>query len=496
MADVSSGRGRPAAPGADDRYAELVAQAATPDALRDNPFRVLGLPTDASAVALRREGERLRILARLAGGEDGGTAGRADAGRSDEAGAVEAALRRLRDPVLRLMDELLWERPDDAPGAQAHNHAVRTLAAITAPDASASAGQYRDAVASMADSLASPATVAYVEQRVRALDDPRVTAADGRALVAAARLFAPVVTLRSAVRLHRAGHTSRAAAVADAAGAARREDYGAAVALVFGPALARARDAAEAARTECRSDPARGAACARHLLEDTAEDRALLVALLADGDHRRVVLADDVAGAVLGCAIAYSNETRDYETTRGLLASALALDPGAAVRGEVDQAIEVTTDNQLFAETYATCWFCKAGTGEPEHFQQVEMYGDVTREPPVLALGRPGRLTWSTRTVLVPRCRACAAEHMALRPFHGAAWLVVGVVVVVAAGVLTGNVAIAAGVALALTALAYRAWSTASKPQTQAIAFPAVLELMRSGWYFGAEPPEAHTRRF
>jgi hypothetical protein len=396
--------------------ADLLAEQATPEVLRDNPFRVIDLPTDASNWDLRRKAEQTKR------DPDVPTA---------DVERVEAAVRRLRDPVQRLFDELLWYWPDDADTDTGHNLAIWALAELVEGDAEdsgrrdaterpnvardgasdavgAGAGNAWDlmelcgmAIGTMARALEASATADYVTARARALDDPRVTAAGARRLLEEAQVVVPLVALRMAARAHGAGEAEVASGLAEAvrayAGPYVARD---AAAKVLEPAVGRLRALTEAAERATRDDPARGAERAARLLEQTTADRELVDALLDDADPLRAGVVDRIADQLFDDVISFYNETGDDRTATRLLQQARVLRPSSATQGRIDDNLAVIRENVELRR----CWYCKAAPGDPAVGLEIPLYGDVERDY------RLGRVTWSTLKVPVPRCHACAAE--------------------------------------------------------------------------------------
>src|SRR2546421_7153005 len=94
------------------RTAELLSQAARPDLYRINAFRVAQLHAGATPRELTRKLERIKMLAKL-GGPAQEPAGPLPLQPAPDLETMRAALERLRDPEVRLLDEFFWFWPQD-----------------------------------------------------------------------------------------------------------------------------------------------------------------------------------------------------------------------------------------------------------------------------------------------------------------------------------------------------------------------------------------------
>lgn len=424
MRDVDPVAGDSAVHGGAD---ELVAEMATPTALAANPFRVLGLPSDASSRDLRRHGDRMRITLEVGAG---GTV--SNGGLAHEIDSYRTATERLKDPRRRLADELFWYWPEagrplpaagDAAGwaesvsrwasedgdlnrspTARHNLAVHSLYRLVdvAGDDQAPTVDLAD---SAADALRTMKTaldrsVGHVVDRAAALDDRRLTEADARDLVRAAASLVPLVAMRIAVGLAEGGRTDEAVAVA-AAVRAHSDEATCANALrkTVGPVAKRVGTLATEAGRESSSDPTKGAGVAERLLNRTRSDRYVVRALMKRGDPVRDGMYDDLVQRVLECIISFYNRTDEGRPAKKVLVRAAKLPTSPAVKARVQEAIATLEDNELVN----TCWFCGIEPRVTSADYDVDIYGEVKRSF--------DRMTWQTSQFGVPRCRRCLSEH-------------------------------------------------------------------------------------
>ncbi len=95
----------------DAEYAEPLLKAATPDLYKDNSFRIIGLPTDASPVSIKRKLDKAEMLIKLSGVSDWRLDGVLTLSEPINADKLFEAKRRLKDPESRLVDECFWFWP-------------------------------------------------------------------------------------------------------------------------------------------------------------------------------------------------------------------------------------------------------------------------------------------------------------------------------------------------------------------------------------------------
>lgn len=90
-----------------------------PDLYLRNAFRISGLSVDASTGDLRRRAQQVRAIQKLGGAP--ATGGPLTPSPAPDLDTVQQALARLRDPLIRLVDEFFWFWPDPAgdPGLDA-----------------------------------------------------------------------------------------------------------------------------------------------------------------------------------------------------------------------------------------------------------------------------------------------------------------------------------------------------------------------------------------
>ena len=337
----------------DSHHQDALQAVVGPGMYRRNAFRVTGLPVHAGIKEVRRHRDEARALARL-GAPARPRPQLLALDPPPTADTVDEALQAIGRPDRRLLQELFWFWPDTDdphaaadPAVPAARHrwerqardgqqrpvtgqaaiAVHNLAVLTHAQAldAESAGRSADAEQEWAAALTwwrqvldTDGCWAWLQERVRQLNDPRLTAtapaALRRALPAAllsvnAALAGEAVTARTRRRQLRIIRGSEFPAAA----------IDAALTRVAEPAAARLRAASHRAVDAARAAPADAAATARAFLDEAETLLDVLDDVRDPGDAVRDGAHDQTALAVLDCVFSSYHETQDSTTARELL---------------------------------------------------------------------------------------------------------------------------------------------------------------------------------
>lgn len=310
------------------------------DLYRVNIFRISGVPTDASAAAVRRRREEAMLATRLGAPLPVEFGELAPQPPPDEH-ALKDAFEAMYNPVLRLVHEMFWLWGDDGPHDRAVAAHCRALEAADAPDA-----LWRDALGSWADALADPGCWGHAEARAKDLDDPRV----GTATVAGLREALPLRIVGVSAALAVA-----AATAGDAATAARHLDLlrsspfpadlvEAALRRALHPTESRLHDETEAASRVAAERPEEAVPAAVDLMARSRNLLHVYTALLGAGDPLTAALHDEVANTAARCAIAQYNATERTEDALPVLAAAAELAREATTTAFVRRNLRTLTD--------------------------------------------------------------------------------------------------------------------------------------------------------
>lgn len=291
------------------------------DLFRRNAFRVTGLPTDAGERTVRRAREESRSRYYVPPSVPAGV----PLPPSADPDELRAAFEVLRDPVARLVHELLWARFTDGglPGVQVRAVTELCLALEgTSPDGvvrdAEALRRWHDYLRLWADVLRADATWELAARRAAELDDPRLTPATLDAL--RTRLPEHLVGVVAGLAAR------RAAAQPDDARRWRDLARGAGfdggdVRRAFRAAARPDLDGVEAACEVARAADAErvGTAAAETLLAAARPRLERLSGLLGADDDLVVGRHDDVALAVNNCVVRFVNANAGHSAAAGAL---------------------------------------------------------------------------------------------------------------------------------------------------------------------------------
>jgi hypothetical protein len=374
------------------------------DLYRNNIFAVTGVPADASAGQIRRRREEAILASRLNPDLD--------------ADAIRGAFETMRDPVARLTHELLWF---SAP--EQHREAVeaeyRGPLTPGSPEAKRLDLLWVNSLAAWALRLEAPEFWAHAKERVKQIDDPRLTTGTVRRLREQLPRHIVSVTADLAVRA-----TSLGIAAADrlvelvdespfpneVVDDVLREAVRPAE-RVISAACSQTRDTLQAKEEQAE-------ALAENLLAKVADPMMVVEALQGPDDDVTTALSDEIALVVNNCAIANHRVTGTSDTASRLLKLAK---PFARLRSTIeliDENIAVIGLDELTREMRALCDAGKVGRADrrrrallrvlpegelKEALQSIppddkRVGGDVRRIPETFSL-----FGFGTRFVTLPR---------------------------------------------------------------------------------------------
>jgi hypothetical protein len=373
---------------------------------RHNAFRISGLPVTAAPRAVRRRVSEVRAAEALGSEQTGGPASGEwlPPDPAPDHIAVREALRRLEDPVRRVVDEFFWFWPlPESEGTEltrarkawerlAGSGSGSRTGAATDPGAR-SIAVHNLAVLHHAEALEAKAFYGaagrrtlwerayrywrlvledegcwhWLDERIRVLDDPRLRTVDATAF----REALPAVLLDLHAQL--AMDAARRQAGEDAARqhvslmhgfAADDGVVDAALRRVTAPLAAAIRHRTEAIPGP-GADPAALDRAADSLLAETKADVRVLRAVLGKGHPVLADAADEVATAVNACAVACANSlspeksaksaksaVRDPRVSRAAahLRSARGLAASGQVRNLIEQNLAVLLSNDILLD--------------------------------------------------------------------------------------------------------------------------------------------------
>ena len=102
----------PSAQKRDSAACQPLLDVATKDLFRNNAFRIIGLPVDATPREVSKHGDRIKLMEKLGHGETAG-AGAFARRPPPTLEEIREALQRLKDPEKRIVDEFFWFWPEE-----------------------------------------------------------------------------------------------------------------------------------------------------------------------------------------------------------------------------------------------------------------------------------------------------------------------------------------------------------------------------------------------
>ena len=110
----------------DESGPDVLLNAARPDLFRVNGFRITGLGVGAGAQAITRQVDRMRMAEKYGAAAERNGNGPLPLEPPPDADTLRAAIQRLRDPEIRLIDEFFWFWPQN-PGGNSDDEALNAL---------------------------------------------------------------------------------------------------------------------------------------------------------------------------------------------------------------------------------------------------------------------------------------------------------------------------------------------------------------------------------
>jgi len=516
--------------------------ACTPFVYRENAFRITGLFTDASVRDIKRRINDLKHAEEM---------GDAEAEHSHAFALnpppglelVREAGLRLNDPERRIVEEFFWFWPTEwgngrhdaallalANGHKSAPHELWTQALSDghsqigvvskhnlavmyqmtaldqelrgfednhfADDSLAKIDRYWRACFKWWEELTDDESFwSLVSDRIRMLDDPRLTTGLSRRMRATLPEALDKINAMLAVRYIENGKLELAQKHIVYMKETHQglDDVPKTLAMITESLQIRIRDAIGKAAEVARQQPEKAAQTARELLTAVSQPLEITMGILPPEDADRIDLCDSAAGTVMHCAIIYGNKTEKWETCTSLLEASLEIAVDVELRKNIEEGLLTVRQNAEHQQLVGTCWFCKRKKAEEDSALEIPMYGDVARRPTLTGI----HVTFRTLVVSVPRCRRCKSVHRRTGK-TGSIMAPVGAIIggcigsvftLSATGAIVGGFAglvIGAGVMGPLVGSAIQPSDVASAAKHK--DYPQIKELRSQGWLFGEKP--------
>jgi hypothetical protein len=522
----------------DERISKPLLDCATPDIYERNPFRLLELPVESSERDLHRRREFLEKAARNKLAAPFGPSRVFPRSPAPDEHEIRDAGHVLNDAERRLAMELFWFWPLEIGGA-ASDSALRYLAQGNATEAGkawrelefagpvSAAARHNLAVLhhfgalDLERSLLNgaktedrPAKVAeaethwnestrfwkalVVEQmfwsrltaRIRAMDDRSLTTGASRRFERTLPAALTLINARLALRAMDAGHLDCAQrhALRIQQSGFQGDVIEDGLRIAIEPVRAILKSLCETAIKDSDTNKENGAAIAERLLEQTSAPLAKIDLLLPEKHPGRAAEHDQIALAVLACAIDFGNQTKQWRRTKVIMDKLAALAASDSARDRIAQNCKTVSENVDLLQ----CFCCGQNESQEGCEHSVEMHGEVQRIPTVNGV----RITWRHMAVKVPRCKTCKEEMAREEGVTIAAVLgvIAGIVIWIiggsndhpAAGFFLG--ALAAGGLIFAVARNAKSKSRGIKKRAWK-EFSTIEELLGKGWGYGSKPP-------
>lgn len=528
---MSEDNHQPLETGSSVKWNETLLKMARPDIYRINAFRILSVPVTASQKEISARTRQIDLMGKY-GDVEQHSSGFLSLIPAHDSDARREAQQRLLDPELRFIDEFFWFWPvspsssgesDDAlvamrqddlsralsiwerhevEGSEANvsRHNLAVLYHAMALDIECAKAGEKMVSKQQAEQKRSYWEKAFsrwqmllndegfwqrVRERIRELDDPRLTTGTARRIreglptallsinallaVEAAEINDPFDALYHLQLVRQSGFDN---AIIDEA------IYRAVV-----PIRDRLKAICIHAREETGSVPERDHNVANDLLKHASSLLATLDLLLPEGDATRESAHDEVALHVRSCLISYCNKTENWRDTLELAKEAFAIAASHSVRHKIQEDVDAI-DSHLRS---ATCWFCGAASADESSMVKVMMYGNVQRDRKWSGT----EVTYQKLPVPVPRCRGCASAHKQRRNL-GCAGAIVGLILAILIGIAAQN-GLVGIVVFAICWLGGYLISRLTFPQgiraeSYKNEFRTVREMQSQGWKIGEKP--------
>jgi len=221
----------------------------------------------------------------------------------------------------------------------------------------------------------------------------------------------------------------------------------------------------------------------------------LIETLLPSGSMVRIAINDEAATKLMETIIGYCNKTSDWRTSKQLLDIIICWEISEAVKQKIKNNLDIIVTNIEIG----TCWFCKKNPPSKDGDISIKMYGNVKRTPDYFT----GKVLveWQYNTFTVPRCSSCKKAHKSI---IGSIWLgilsgaAIGVIIIILARNLSDFSSGAATFFIFTifatmggilgNVIAKKKKLKGVLPESKKSEFPLIKKKLNEGWVFGDKP--------
>jgi hypothetical protein len=370
---------------------------ATPEMFRTNAFRITGLPVDATARAIAKHADKLKMMEELGQGKSVHTGAFAFQ-NPPTVDQIREAIQRLKDPEQRIIDEFFWfwprqfgqsasdpailaleggdadaafdiwtaleTSPSDGPVAM-HNVAVlRHLMALEWENHYARTDGFTQEKRRETEKLWRAAFKRWdllavddlfwesVSARITQLDDPRLTSGFARRMRATLPHAIDKINAELAVRYAESERMDLAQAHVQFMRETNQglDNIDKTAELVLAPATSRLKQQIQLARERAAKNPVDAVKAALELLDHARRALPLFELFFGKESVARNELSDEIAALCNHLPIDYHKATGDDKGCIDLLRAALAFATSIDLRQQIEKSIGTLTGNLTFKQ--------------------------------------------------------------------------------------------------------------------------------------------------
>jgi hypothetical protein len=417
----------------DNKECKALLDACTPKLYQQNVFRISGIHIDASPRDFKRRFEDLRFAAEM--NDLGDELNHAFAlNPMPNIDQIREAAQRIQDPEKRIIDEFFWFWPLDwcksendsaldalrhcdpdkaqkiwsdalsdnnAPQCTIAKHNLAVFHHLKAIDSeikaldhdlsaealNAISKDWRTCFKWWEDLVDDDELWSLIADRIRTIDDPRLTTGFTRRLCATLPEAMDKINAMLAIDFAEKGKLSQATnhIIYMKETHQGKDDVSKTLSIITKPLKTRVDSAVEIAISIAKKEPAQAAQAALVLLQSVSEPLKVIQTVLPPKDHERIDLCDQVAEACLTCQIAYAGETEDWKTCLEILDNALKYAVSKEAKEHLADERSKVVINKYLSPIYD---FCKtvAENVEKNPYSAAEEAQHVISEAPHLIL--------------------------------------------------------------------------------------------------------------
>ncbi len=358
---------------------------------RENPFRITGLPVDATPKEIARHADKLKQMEELGYGEKANT-GAFALDPPPTIDQIRGAMQRLKEPERRLIDEFFWFWPRTF-GESAKDPAIQALCAgdiATAyqiweneEDTPATGYIANHNIAVVLHMIALDWTLYHINAevdpakedmirsywkdsfkrwekipsddrlwdalriRIETIKDPRLTTRFGHRFANTLPIALDKINAETALKFAEQGRLDWARIHVQFMHETHHglDDVTSTAEMVLAPLRKRIDQHIKTARQTTKEDPKKGGEAAKLLVEECDRLRFLYELFHSKDAHQKTELFDEVAAASIDCVVDYQNSTDDNRLFVEVLRATIPLATNSELRERIQQNLVIGESN-------------------------------------------------------------------------------------------------------------------------------------------------------